>query len=70
MTEVKSTLQGHSTGVAMSIQRNRWSSKIPKPVSGHSGHGWMSLLHVNLHHDKKSKELGDNNPSKNDRKDP
>ena len=30
----------------------------------------MKLVHVNPHHVKKSKELDDNNPNKNDRKDP
>lgn len=30
----------------------------------------MRLVHVNLHHVKKSKQLDDNNPNKNDRKDP
>ena len=30
----------------------------------------MRLVHVNPHHVKKSKELDDNNPHKNDRKDP
>lgn len=46
-----------------------------------TGHYWFSLgkflqdngmkpVHVNPHHVKKSKELDDNNPSKNDRKDP
>ncbi|EET60152.1 hypothetical protein BRYFOR_07712 [Marvinbryantia formatexigens DSM 14469] len=30
----------------------------------------MKPVHVNLHHLKKSKELDDNNPNKNDRKDP
>lgn len=30
----------------------------------------MRPVHVNLHHVKKSKELDDNNPNKNDRKDP
>ena len=30
----------------------------------------MKPVHVNPHHVKKSKELDDNNPSKNDRKDP
>ena len=30
----------------------------------------MIPVHVNPHHVKKSKELDDNNPSKNDRKDP
>ena len=30
----------------------------------------MIPVHVNPHHVKKSKELYDNNPSKNDRKDP
>ena len=46
-----------------------------------TGHYWFALgkflqdngmkpVHVNPHHVKKSKELDDNNPSKNDRKDP
>lgn len=46
-----------------------------------TGHYWFSLgkflqdngmkpVHVNPHHVKKSKELDDNNPNKNDRKDP
>ena len=46
-----------------------------------TGHYWLNLgvylqeqgmgcRHVNPHHVKKSKELDDNNPSKNDRKDP
>ena len=46
-----------------------------------TGHYWINLgiflqehgmkpVHVNPHHVKKSKELDDNNPSKNDRKDP
>lgn len=46
-----------------------------------TGHYWLSLgnflqdiglkpVHVNPHHVKKSKELDDNNPNKNDRKDP
>ena len=30
----------------------------------------MKPVHVNPHHVKKSKELDDNNPNKNDRKDP
>lgn len=30
----------------------------------------MKSVHVNLHHVKKSKELDDNNPNKNDRKNP
>ena len=30
----------------------------------------MRMVHVNPHHVKKSKELDDNNPNKNDRKDP
>ena len=30
----------------------------------------MKPVHVNPHHVKKSKELNDNNPNKNDRKDP
>lgn len=46
-----------------------------------TGHYWFSLgsflqnngmriVHVNPHHVEKSKELDDNNPNKNDRKDP
>ncbi len=46
-----------------------------------TGHYWLNLgaylqgqgmrpVHVNPHHVKKSKELDDNNPNKNDRKDP
>ena len=46
-----------------------------------TGHYWLALgkflqdngmkpVHVNPHHVKKSKELDDNNPNKNDRKDP
>ena len=46
-----------------------------------TGHYWFALgkflqdngmkpVHVNPHHVKKSKELDDNNPNKNDRKDP
>ena len=46
-----------------------------------TGHYWFNLgaflqeqgmrvVHVNPHHVKKSKELDDNNPNKNDRKDP
>ncbi|MGN9136020.1 IS110 family transposase [Clostridium sp. HCP1S3_B4] len=46
-----------------------------------TGHFWLNLgkflqdngmkpVLVNLHHVKKSKELDDNNPTKNDRKDP
>ena len=46
-----------------------------------TGHSWFALgkflqdngmkpVHVNPHHVKKSKELDDNNPNKNDRKDP
>ena len=46
-----------------------------------TGHYWFALgkflqdcgmkpVHVNPHHGKKSKELDDNNPNKNDRKDP
>ena len=46
-----------------------------------TGHYWFALgkflqdngmkpVHVNPHHVKKSKELDDNNPSKNGRKDP
>ena len=46
-----------------------------------TGHYWFAMgkflkeigmksVHVNSHHVKKSKELDDNNPNKNDRKDP
>ena len=51
------------------------------PGMGPTGHYWFALgkflqdngmkpVHVNPHHVKKSKELDDNNPNKNDRKDP
>ena len=51
------------------------------PGMGPTGHYWFALgkflqdngmkpVHVNPHHVKKSKELDDNSPSKNDRKDP
>lgn len=32
MSEVKTTLQGHSTGAIMSIQRSNWNSTSSKPV--------------------------------------
>lgn len=51
------------------------------PVMEPTGHYWLNLgaylqgqgmkpVHVNPHHVKKSKELDDNNPNKNDCKDP
>lgn len=51
------------------------------PAMEPTGHYWFALgkflqdngmkpVHVNLHHVRKSKELDDNNPNKNDRKDP
>ena len=55
--------------------------KVVIPGMEPTGHYWLNLgaylqeqgmkpVHVNPHHVKKSKELDDNNPSKNDRKDP
>ena len=58
MLEAKLIMQGPLTGGIMSTQKSRLLSTTMKPV------------HVNPHHVKKSKELDDNNPNKNDRKDP
>lgn len=58
MLEVKLIMQGPLIGGIMSTQKSRLLSTTMKPV------------HVNPHHVKKSKELDDNNPNKNDRKDP
>lgn len=55
--------------------------EVVMPGMEPTGHYWFALgmflqengmrpVHVNPHHVKKSKELDDNNPSKNDRKDP
>ena len=59
----------------------RQGKNIVIPGMEPTGHYWFSLgkflqdngmkpVHVNPHHVKKSKELDDNNPNKNDRKDP
>ena len=60
-------------------QKHRKTAVIPGMEP--TGHYWFALgkflqdnglkpVHVNPHHVKKSKELDDNNPNKNDRKDP
>ena len=57
------------------------SKTVVIPGMEPTGHYWFALgkflqdngmrpVHVNPHHVKKSKELDDNNPNKNDRKDP
>ena len=43
MSEVKPTLQGHSTGTIMSIQRSHWNSVTRKPVLRLSKHEWRIL---------------------------
>ena len=61
------------------LEKNGKSVVIPGMEP--TGHYWFALgkflqdngmrpVHVNPHHVKKSKELDDNNPNKNDRKDP
>lgn len=56
--EAKHTMQEPLTTEALSFLRSRLNSATVKPVL------------VNPHHVKKSKELDNNNPTKNDRKDP
>lgn len=59
----------------------RYGKDVVIPGMEPTGHYWFNLgrflqdngikpVHVNPHHVKKSKELDDNNPTKNDRKDP
>ena len=59
----------------------QYGKEVVIPGMEPTGHYWFSLgkflqdngmkpVHVNPHHVKKSKELDDNNPNKNDRKDP
>ena len=59
----------------------KYGKDVILPGMEPTGHYWFSLgkflqdngmkpVHVNPHHVKKSKELDDNNPNKNDRKDP
>ncbi len=70
---------------AFSLWMNEIAEKHGKntviPGMEPTGHYWLNLgaylqeqgmkpVHVNPHHVKKSKELDDNNPNKNDRKDP
>ena len=61
--------------------KERYEKDTVLPGMEPTGHYWFNLgkylqdngmrpVHVNPHHVKKSKELDDNNPSKNDRKDP
>ena len=60
---------------------DKHSKEAVIPEMEPTGHYWLNLgaylqgqgmkpVHVNPHHVKKSKELDDNNPNKNDRKDP
>ena len=59
----------------------KYGKNVVIPGMEPTGHYWFNLgaylqdngmkpVHVNPHHVKKSKELDDNNPNKNDRKDP
>ncbi len=59
----------------------KYGKNVVIPGMEPTGHYWFALgkflqdngmkpVHVNPHHVKKSKELDDNNPNKNDRKDP
>lgn len=59
----------------------KYNKEVVIPGMEPTGHYWFGLgmflqdigmrpVHVNPHHVKKSKELDDNNPNKNDRKDP
>ena len=59
----------------------KYGKDVVIPGMEPTGHYWFNLgaylqdngmkpVHVNPHHVKKSKELDDNNPNKNDRKDP
>ena len=59
----------------------KYDKEVVIPGMEPTGHYWFGLgmflqdmgmrpVHVNPHHVKKSKELDDNNPNKNDRKDP
>ena len=61
--------------------KRRYGKEEVIPGMEPTGHYWINLavflqeqgmraVHVNPHHVKKSKELDDNNPAKNDRKDP
>ena len=62
MWEVKPIMQGLLAGAIMSTY---WLN-----LGAYLQEQGMKPVHVNPHHVKKSKELDDNNPSKNDRKDP
>ncbi len=61
--------------------KSKYGMKVALPGMEPTGHYWFNLgaflqdngmrpVHVNPYHVKQSKELDDNNPSKNDRKDP
>ena len=77
--EFSNTEAGFQTFKADLLEKNGKSVVIPGMEP--TGHYWFALgkflqdngmrpVHVNPHHVKKSKELDDNNPNKNDRKDP
>ena len=80
--EFSNTEEGFETFRAwiMELKEKHGMDKVI-PGMEPTGHYWFNLgkflqdngmipVHVNPHHVKKSKELDDNNPSKNDRKDP
>ena len=65
----------------MEDMAEKYGKEVVIPGMEPTGHYWLNLgaylqeqgmkpVHVNPHHVKKSKELDDNNPNKNDRKDP
>ena len=80
--EFSNTEEGFATLLSW-IDELKKKHSMEKVIPGMepTGHYWFNLgrflqdhgmrpVHVNPHHVKRSKELDDNNPSKNDRKDP
>lgn len=80
--EFSNTESGFATFKAwMEDIAEKYGKNVVIPGMKPTGHYWFNLgaylqdngmkpVHVNPHHVKKSKELDDNNPNKNDRKDP
>lgn len=80
--EFSNTQAGFATFKAwMEDIAEKYGKDVVIPGMEPTGHYWFNLgaylqdngmkpVHVNPHHVKKSKELDDNNPNKNDRKDP
>lgn len=80
--EFSNTEAGFQTFKAWMVDiAEKHGKNVVLPGMEPTGHYWfalgkflqdngMKLVHVNPHHVKKSKELDDNNPNKNDRKDP